>query len=93
MQHLYIRTRITMNPKTEPRTAPMTSPLLSVDLAAGNVGVLAGTGAVEVVAAAFVGEDVASPKSIVVVIVVVARVIVSIISTGEVSLCLTSRRG
>jgi len=83
----------TANPRIEPRTAPATTPLLSVAFAAGSVVVAAGAGAVEVTATALVGEAVAPPKSIVVVMVVVARAIVSVISTGEATLCLTSRRG
>jgi hypothetical protein len=88
-----MRTMRTKNPRIDPRTAPATTPLLSVDFAAGSAVVAAGAGAVEVPAAALVGKAAAPPKSIVVVIVVVARVTVSVISTGEAALCLTSRRG
>jgi hypothetical protein len=85
-----MKTTRTANPRIEPRTAPATTPLLSADFAAGSVVV---AGAVGVTAAALVGEAVAPPKSIAVAIVVVARVMVSVISTGEAALCLISRRG
>jgi hypothetical protein len=74
-----MRTTRTANPRIEPRTAPATTPLLSVGFAAGSIVVAAGAGAVEVPAAVLVGKAVAPPKSTVVVIVVVARVMVSVI--------------